>query len=305
MCSSENINSGPPFSFKEVEEAGNVALGAPTFIKATDGLKLACYAYEAKFPYAALIFLHGGGAYSGAGYQILAKLLADKYSFSVFLMDLRGHGNSEGPRGDSPSVEQVWRDVNTLSDYVKSLHPDLSLFLGGHSSGAGVVLNYISWNKDPNLSGYIFLSPQLGYKSGTEKPNNPNPFARADTDVFVKYGISQGQAYGNTPAVFFNYPDEILQRQPLLIKSITVFMSLAMTPDNPQEQFKDIDKPFALFIGEKDELFDSEKVAKFADLADKKLMDKCTVQVVEGQGHLSILPAADRLIGNAIQKMRT
>jgi acylglycerol lipase len=304
MSSADNINNGPSFSFNEIAGADNVTLGDPAFIQATDGLKLAYYAIEAQFPLASLIFLHGGGAYSGAGYQYLAKSLADKYQISVFLLDLRGHGNSQGPRGDSPSVEQVWRDVNVLSDYVKSLHPDLQLFLGGHSSGAGVVLNYMSWYRDPNLSGYIFLSPQLGYKSKTERPDNPNPFAAADTDVFVKYGISQGQAYGNTQAVFFNYPDEIMQKQPLLIKSITVFMSLAMTPDNPQEQFKDIDKPFALFIGEKDELFDAGKVIRFADFTDKKLKARSTVSIAEGQTHLSILLVADRLIANAIQTMK-
>ena len=305
MSSTDNINDGSSFSFKEMADAGNVPLGDPTFVKSTDGLKLACYAFEAQFPIATVVFLHGGGAYSGAGYQFLAKSLADKYSMSVILLDLRGHGNSEGPRGDSPNVEQVWRDVGAVNDYVKQLHPDLKLFLGGHSSGAGVVLNYLSWNRDPNLSGYIFLSPQLGYKSKTERSGNPNPFATADTDVFVKYAMSQGQGYGNTPAVFFNYPDEIIQRQPLIIKSITVNMSLSMTPDNPQEQFKDIDKPFALFIGEKDELFDSEKVIRFADFADKKLKPNSTVQVVPDQNHLSILGVADRLIANAIQKMMT
>jgi alpha-beta hydrolase superfamily lysophospholipase len=303
MCSSENTSGTSSFSFKEITDAGNVKLPDPTFIQSTDGLNLAYYAVEAQFPLAALIFLHGGGAYSGAGYQFLAKSLSDKYNISVFLLDLRGHGNSPGPRGDSPSVEQVWRDVKALSDNIKKLHPDLRLFLGGHSSGAGLVLNYLSWYRDPHLSGYIFLSPQLGYKSMTERTGNPNPFAIADTDVFVKYAISQGQAYGNTPAVTFNYPDEVMQRQPLLIKSITVFMSLAMTPDNPQEQFKDIDKPFALFIGEKDELFDTEKVIRFADLADMKLRDKSMVRIVEGENHLSILLSADRLIANAIQTM--
>ena len=303
MSSADKVNEAPSFSFDELVNANMAGIGAPIYIQATDGLKLACYLSQARHPVASLVFIHGGGAHSGAGYQRLGKLLPEKYNVSTCLMDLRGHGNSEGPRGDSPSLEQVWRDVEASINYMRTIYPDVPVFLGGHSSGAGLVLNYITWHKDPNLSGYIFISPQLGYKSLTERPGNPHPFAVVDLDVFVKYGMSQGVEQGNTPAVFFNYPDEVLRKDPLLIKSITVNMSLAITPDNPQEQFREIDKPFALFIGGNDELFDTERVISYAELPKAGLRKKSTAQIVENTNHLSILLAADRLIGTAIPKM--
>lgn len=37
-------------------------------VKSTDGVSLACYPYLARKPIASLVFVHGGGAYSGAGY---------------------------------------------------------------------------------------------------------------------------------------------------------------------------------------------------------------------------------------------
>jgi acylglycerol lipase len=297
------MKNGDSFSFDELTSAEKLDVGKPSFIKATDGIRLAYYATKASNPVASLVFLHGGGAYSGGGYQYLAKGLGTKYNVSVYLMDIRGHGNSEGPRGDSPAVDQVWKDVQLFCDFVHAGNPQLPMYLGGHSSGGGLLLNYLSWRNNPDIAGYIFVSPEFGYKSGTEKQGNTTPFARADIDVFMKYGASLGIQYGNTMAVFFNYSEEVLKEQPLFINSITCNMAMALTPDNPQEQFKKIDRPFALYVGENDELFDVEKVLNYAELPEKKIRDKSIVRAIKGANHLSILLAADELIGDAIRKI--
>ncbi|GAB6275516.1 MAG: hypothetical protein SAMD01599839_00560 [Rectinema sp.] len=131
------------FSFKEIENQSTTSLIDYVFINATDGTKLAYYPYIAQNPIASMVFLHGGGAYSGAGYQYLAASLAEKYNVNVYLVDIRGHGNSEGPRGDSPSVRQVYSDLEVIIKQVEKENFPLPIFLGGHSSGAGLVLNYI------------------------------------------------------------------------------------------------------------------------------------------------------------------
>ncbi|MCX6006873.1 MAG: alpha/beta fold hydrolase [Chloroflexi bacterium] len=295
------MKNGESFSFDEITSAERIEVGTPSFIKATDGINLAYYATRAASPVASLVFLHGGGAYSGGGYQYLAKGLGAKYNVSVYLLDIRGHGNSEGPRGDSSAVDQVWKDVQQFCDFVHAGSPQLPLYLGGHSSGGGLVLNYLNWRKNPDISGDIFVSPELGYKLGTAKQGNSTPFARADIDVFMKYGASLGTEYGNTMAVFFNYSEEVLKEQPLFINSITCNMAMALTPDNPQEQFNKIDKPFALFAGENDELFDVEKVLGYAELPKKEIREKSIVRAIKGAKHLSILLAADELIGDAIR----
>ncbi|MGD0857371.1 MAG: alpha/beta fold hydrolase [Dehalococcoidia bacterium] len=297
------MKNGESFSFDEITSAKKIEVGTPSFIKATDGINLAYYTTKAASPSASLIFLHGGGAYSGGGYQYLAKGLGAKYNVSVYLLDIRGHGNSEGPRGDSPAVDQVWKDVQLFCDFVHAKSPQLPLYLGGHSSGGGLLLNYLSWRQNPDISGYIFVSPELGYKSGTAKQGNSTPFARADMDVFMKYGVSLGTEYGNTMAVFFNYSEELLKEQPLFINSITCNMAMAITPDNPQEQFKKIDKPFALFAGENDELFDVQKVLGYAELPKKEIREKSIVRAIKGAKHLSILLAAEELIGDAIRTL--
>jgi len=291
------------FSFDEITSAEKIDVGIPSFVRATDGINLAYYATKAASPIASLIFIHGGGAYSGGGYQYLARGLGAKYSVSVYLLDIRGHGNSGGPRGDSPTVKQVWKDLQLFCDFVHADSPQLPVYLGGHSSGGGTVLNYLSWRKNPDIAGYIFVSPEFGYKSGTAKQGNSTPFARADIGVFVKYEISLRRMYGHTPAVFFNYPEELLKSQPLFISTITCNMAMALTPDNPREQFKNIDRPFALFAGENDELFDVEEVLRYAYLPKKEIREKSIVRTIKGANHLSILLAADELIGEAIRTM--
>ena len=296
------MKNGDSFSFDEITSAEKIDIWTPSFIKATDGINLAYYATKAASPIASLVFLHGGGAYSGGGYQYLARGLASKYNVSVYLLDIRGHGNSGGPRGDSPAVDQVWKDVQLFCDFVHADNPQLPLYLGGHSSGGSLVLNYLTWRKNPDIAGYIFVSPEFGYKSGTAKQGS-TPFARADIDVFMKYGASLGTEYGNTMAVFFNYSEEVLKEQPLFINSITCNMAMALTPDNPQEQFKKIDKPFALFVGEDDELFAVEKVLVYAELSKKEIREKSIVRAIKGAKHLSILLAAGELIGDATRTM--
>jgi acylglycerol lipase len=302
-CKSQDKSA--PFSFGEIQNRPSALLDKPEFVKASDGIDLAYYTKIPKSkPAAALIFLHGGGAYSGAGYQNLAEGLMEKYGISVYLVDLRGHGNSGGPRGDSPSVQHVWEDLKLFINYVREKNPGIPLYLGGHSSGGGLVLNYLTWDKKAKVDGYFFISPQFGYKSATARENIRSSFTTVRYWVFILSAISGGRLFGHTTAVYFNYPEKILASQPLMLQSITRHMSISMTPDAPQKQFSKIDKPFGLFIGEKDELFVPEKIVKYSDYSDKEIQMKSVSKIIENENHLSILLSVDELIGKTIINWR-
>jgi pimeloyl-ACP methyl ester carboxylesterase len=294
-----------PISFDRIQNKQEVMLDKPQFIKASDGINLAYYTKVPKVkPVATLIFLHGGGAYSGAGYQYLAKGLSEKYNTAVYLLDLRGHGNSGGPRGDAPSVEQVWNDLNLMISTVRKNNPGIPLYLGGHSSGGGLIVNYLTWNKKTGVDGYFFISPQFGYKSETARTDSKISFAKARTWVFVLSAISGNRLLGNTTAVYFNYPEAVLTAKPLMLKSITRNMSVSITPDHPQEQFGKIDKRFGLFIGSEDDLFVPEMVLQFANYADSSIQKNSVSKIIENENHLSILMMADDLIGKTITDWR-
>lgn len=185
---------------------------------------------------------------------------------------------------------------------MKKTDSSLPLYLGGHSSGAGLVLNYLSHQADDKINGYIFLSPYLGYKSDTDRQGSLS-FSKVDVSAFVVNGMSLGLLCGHAPAVRFNYPPAVLAAEPLLIPSITVNMSLATTPSAPFAQFKGTRKPYALFVGAEDELLDASKVLSYASLPDASIVAASSFKLVEGANHLSILLVADRLIGEAIASL--
>jgi acylglycerol lipase len=298
-CKSKDQST--PISFNEMQNKQEAILDKPQFIKASDGIDLAYYTKVPQTkPIAALIFLHGGGAYSGAGYQHLARGLSEKYNTAVYLLDLRGHGDSGGPRGDAPSVEQVWNDLTLMIATVRKNNPGIPLYLGGHSSGGGLILNYLSWDKKADVDGYFFISPEFGYKSGTSRIDSKTSFAKVRTWVFVLSAISGGRLLGNTTAVYFNYPDAVLAALPLMLKSITRNMAVSITPNHPQEQFGKIDKRFGLFIGDNDDLFVPERVVQFANYTNSSVQKKSVNKIIENENHLSILLTADDLIGKTI-----
>ena len=284
-----------------LEQADEVDHGVLSLVEATDSVQLGVYEFAPEVPTGtALLFLHGGGAHSQAGYQYLASGLSRTAGVRVFLMDLRGHGVSEGPRGDTPSVEQVWQDVKTVLAYIRERNPDVRLVLGGHSSGAGLLLNYLSWADRSPVDGVVFLAPYLGYKSKTDREGVDDPFSRIDVDVFIKNSMSGGRTHGNTPAVFFNYAEDVLERDPLLISSITCNMSQAMTPHDPRQQMKELDQPFGLFIGEDDEVFDPDKVYTYGQYPAQDIREESMIEKVPGESHLSILLRGGELISRYI-----
>lgn len=293
------------FSFAEILEPPSQEAKRPNplTITASDGVELSVYTYE---PTAnnniALVLYHGGGAHSGGGYQYIAKGLSENYGIAVYLPDIRGHGTSRGPRGDAPSEEQVWRDVDTLLEWIQENRKYTRLYLGGHSSGGGLVLNYAtaypSTQKNTNIiDGYVLISPELGYMSLTARPGRKE-FAKVNVWAFILNGIFG--IFGHSPAVKFNYPKELLQAHDSgLVAFNTVNMANAITPEQPTDQMMALgaSKPMGLWIGSEDELFVAEKVVKFVP-------NEHTAVVLSGKNHLGILVGVQEQIGSWIQEQQ-
>lgn len=290
------------FSFQELREAGKDNLASPESLIASDGIALSYRRYVPSSPRAVVLFYHGGGAHSGAGYQYIGNGLQTYFDTVVYMPDIRGHGDSGGPRGDAPSPKQVWADITTFIRQIRAELPHLPLFLGGHSSGVGVTLNYASQPDREPVTGYVFLSPQLGFRAQTDRPSLAIPFAKVDASAFAAYAMSGGTLHGHDYAVQFNYPTKLLADDPGLVAAITVNMSVALTPSAPHQQFATLDRPFGLWIGSEDELFLPDKVLAFADLAVSVRADS-QVGIIPGTKHLSILVRAHETIGPWITYM--
>src|SRR5205807_1814406 len=167
----------------------------------------------------------------------------------VYLFDIRGHGRSEGPRGDAPSSKQVFDDVDTACDFVRKQHPGCPLYLAGHSSGAGLLINYAANSKKQNVDGYIFLAPFLGSDAGTDikyEEKEKDFVHKAKGWALIGHALSKGVLFAHTPAVFFNY-SALQKNDPLLLSYYTCAMAFAVFPHNAKELLTKISAPCALF----------------------------------------------------------
>lgn len=266
---------------------------------------MAYYGFVPQSPQAIVIFYHGAGFYGSALYQYFAKQLAEKHKVGCYLFDIRGHGNSDGNRGDAPSVTQVWDDVTTAVAYVKSLYPNTPLYVGGHSSGAGMILNYSNHYNNPAIQGYLLVTPYLGRNAAVfkEHPDPATSFVKSVRAwVFILNGITGGYYFAHTPAVFFNYPKHLLTGDPKIVSSYTPTMTAATSPENPQELFEIINKPFGLFIASDDEQFIAEKVAGYKKYVPADILKQSTVQIIDETKHLDILLSVANHCAAFIQK---
>lgn len=109
-------------------------------------------------PKAVICLIHGLGEHSSR-YQHLAEYYI-KNGYLVAAYDLRGHGRSKGQRGHYPSLDSAMADIKIFTEKLEKDHPDLPIFLYGHSLGGVLVLNYVLRNRN-HLTGVIATSPGL------------------------------------------------------------------------------------------------------------------------------------------------
>ena len=82
---------------------------------------------------AAIVLVHGLGEHSGR-YAYLAQHCTDR-GFAVHALDHYGHGKSDGQAGHVERFSVYLDGVRALLERVQAEHPDLPLFLVGHSMG--------------------------------------------------------------------------------------------------------------------------------------------------------------------------
>lgn len=286
------------FSLKEIKSADKKALSTLEYVQASDDTSLAFRSYLPLQAKAVLIFYHGAGAHSGLSYNHIGVGLRDEFEIAVYMPDLRGHGNSGGDRGDAPSDKQVWQDINTMITHARVQYPNLPIFVGGHSGGAGLTLNYATWEKRAPVDGYVFLAPYFGFRSETNHDKDKNggyEFSTINVSDFVINSMSRGLFFGHSKAVKFNYPASVLENNPKIVTFNTINMSKSVTPYSPDTQLLEL-KQFGLWIGNKDEAFDPLKVTRFAE-ENSDIKANKEIKMIEGENHFSIIIGASKFIG--------
>ncbi len=106
--------------------------GAHHLIKASDGKVLFLRAWDPPtLSQTAILIFHGITAYSGV-YDIIGKPVSNA-GYSIFALDLRGHGMADGKRGDYPSKDRLYKDICETIAFLKQKFEKIVLL--GHSLG--------------------------------------------------------------------------------------------------------------------------------------------------------------------------
>ena len=271
-------------------------------IKATDGIDLAYGAYVPTCPEAALVFYHGSGAHGGAGYTYMAEQLSKHSNIATYLFDMRGHGRSGGPRGHTATDHQIWQDVRTAYEFVQQTYPSMPVFLGGHSGGAGMLLNYADWSDHKEPAGYMLVTPFLGkdvdiFREREKK--SERPFASIHYWSLLVYYLTCGAIGGNLTAVQFSYPDHLIYERNF-VNAYTVNMINALNAKAPLETLQKMKVPTYIFIADKDELFDPTKMDQVLSSSAQANKLIKTIHLADAL-HLTVLGEVDDHIGRAIR----
>lgn len=203
------------------EETKKVLLKKPFFISSEkDNLKLAVYDFvdEKNSNKEIIIFIPGAGFYGNSLYQKMALELKS-HNKNCILFDLRGHGYSEGERGDVPTVDHIMTDIQTVIMYVKNKYPDHKIILAGHSSGAAVCLNY-SKTKYKQPDQYLLIAPYLGSSSGVIKKTSF--IKKIRWYMYIINSIISFDFLKKIKTVFFNYDNKTKEKNPLLDRKSVV-----------------------------------------------------------------------------------
>jgi alpha-beta hydrolase superfamily lysophospholipase len=93
-------------------------------------------------PVGVVLIVHGIAEHGGR-YAHVGRRFAEE-GYATYVHDHRGHGRSDGTRGNVDRMSTVITDLETMIRSVAGRHPELPLFLYGHSMGGLIALAYLT-----------------------------------------------------------------------------------------------------------------------------------------------------------------
>ncbi len=212
---------------------------------------------EEKSDICALI-LHGITAYSGP-YSILGKPISQA-GYHCYGLDLRGHGLSDGIRGDYPSRETLVEDLRATLDFLKKRHTKVIII--GHSLGV-VTGSIMLIHMQDDIDGVVFLSAARTFK---------NTFRKRSIVSTLKI-LWSSITNPSRPVIHYYRDGMVGLDDPLFNFYYTLRFMRTLDPKKLRLPDK-LDVPVYIAVGDEDELFDVNAVEAFADeinAADKEM----------------------------------
>ncbi len=260
--------------------------GPHELVRTSDGKTLFVRRWDAtgESP-ASVLIIHGITGYSGPYGPMVAEQLAGA-AYNVFGLDLRGHGLSDGRRGDYPSADRFAKDLAETLALVKP--KSRKLVVMGHSLGAMAAI-VATKNNPHEVDGLALVSAARRVRTGVYPKPKTGAMLKTLIGVAILRGSPlieyrrEGQVGLDDPLFNFHYSARfytVLYGTGAL--KVMSMLGSGMV-DSPNLMFNDkLRIPLFVAVGEKDELFSAEGAREFCDGIDG---DDKEFHVIPGASH--------------------
>jgi len=209
-------------------------------------------------PRASIVLVHGLGEHC-ARYDHVARTFT-AHHFNMIAFDQRGHGRSDGKRGDIPGLNTALYDIDHFLELAQSAH--LPTFLYGHSLGGLEVLFY-TLKRQPEVAGVICTSPALAI--GAPVPPFKVFLARALSRIAPGLQMNNGLDVNN-----LSHNQEVIKAytsDPLVTPLISARLGLDLIQTGPwvMSQAERFPVPLLLMQGTEDHLVSPQATRLFAE----------------------------------------
>mmetsp|Transcript_16842 Transcript_16842/g.25471 ORF Transcript_16842/g.25471 Transcript_16842/m.25471 type:complete len:286 (-) Transcript_16842:148-1005(-) len=241
--------------------------GAYTW-KASDGVEMYGYTWGVEKPRAVVILVHGMNEHCHR-FDHVAKEF-NLSGFSVYGFDHRGHGQTKGKRGHTPSYDKLLDTVKDTIDRAKTENnitptSNIPMFLYGHSMGGNVVLNYALQRKPDKdfIAGVISSSAWLGLPSGP--PAILIPIAMLLRCIWPSFTLKSGlDGMSRDPEVIAKYKTDPLVHDRI---SIEFFLGSREAAKFALDNAADFDYPLLIAHGSDDKITSHDASKEFGEKA--------------------------------------
>ncbi len=220
-------------------------------VNTSDGKTLFLRKWEPPSPSnKAVLILHGITAYSGP-YEMFGNAIS-KTGFTAIGLDLRGHGLSDGIRGDYPSKERLISDLVETITFLKKQFDTLLIL--GHSLGVLNALIAIT-NSREKIDGLILLSAGRTVNPGVYKKRT----------FLQKLKIVLSAIFRPSKPVIKYYREGILGLDDPLFNFNYTLRFIRLVNFQDLNLSEELQCPVLLGVGELDELFSVESARSLLD----------------------------------------
>jgi alpha-beta hydrolase superfamily lysophospholipase len=199
-----------------------------------------------------IIVFHGICEHSGRYANFVRYFL--KRRTAVYLTNHKGHGKSEGDRGDIETFDHFVQDGLMVIKFVED-REEKPKFLFGHSMGGLISATTYLKNKDKfkNISGIMLSSPAF---KAANLPDNFENAAIVLTELIKHFSLPSDLA----PGMFINDPESLKSyvKDELVVKKLRprILREILTAMIYCHEHIEEVVKPILLLIAGKDKIID-------------------------------------------------